>query len=42
MSGGLFTAALLRETGRPGAYRFYQDPRDLLEHLDEPGVRSLK
>jgi hypothetical protein len=32
MSGGLFTAALLRETGRPGAYRVYQDPRDLLEH----------
>ncbi len=23
----------------PGAYRVYQDPADLLEHLDEVGVR---
>ena len=24
----------------PGAYRVYQDPADLLKHLDEVGVRS--
>lgn len=30
------------ELERAGAYRVYQDPRDLLEHLDELGVRSLK
>jgi HAD superfamily hydrolase (TIGR01509 family) len=28
------------ELERAGAYRVYQDPRDLLEHLDEMGVRS--
>lgn len=27
------------ELERSGAYRVYQDPRDLLEHLDEIGVR---
>jgi HAD superfamily hydrolase (TIGR01549 family) len=27
------------ELERAGAYRVYQDPRDLLEHLDEVGVR---
>lgn len=27
------------ELERAGAYRVYQDPRDLLEHLDEIGVR---
>jgi phosphoglycolate phosphatase-like HAD superfamily hydrolase len=24
-----------------GAYRVYEDPKDLLDHLDEVGVRSL-
>ena len=28
------------ELERAGAYRVYQDPRDLLEHLDEVGVRT--
>jgi HAD superfamily hydrolase (TIGR01509 family) len=28
------------ELARAGAYRVYQDPADLLEHLDELGVRS--
>ena len=28
------------ELERAGAYRVYADPRDLLEHLDEVGVRS--
>lgn len=28
------------ELGRAGAYRVYQDPADLLEHLDEVGVRA--
>lgn len=27
------------ELGSAGAYRVYEDPRDLLEHLDEVGVR---
>jgi phosphoglycolate phosphatase-like HAD superfamily hydrolase len=27
------------ELERAGAYRVYQDPADLLEHLDEVGVR---
>jgi phosphoglycolate phosphatase-like HAD superfamily hydrolase len=27
------------ELEKAGAYRVYQDPRDLLEHLDEIGVR---
>ena len=30
------------ELERGGAYRVYQDPRDLLEHLDQLGVRSLE
>ncbi|HVW86174.1 MAG TPA: HAD family hydrolase [Bryobacteraceae bacterium] len=29
----------LEELERAGAYRVYQDPRDLLTHLDEVGVR---
>jgi HAD superfamily hydrolase (TIGR01509 family) len=29
------------ELERAGAYRVYQDPRDLLDHLDEMGVRSV-
>jgi len=28
------------ELDRAGAYRVYQDPADLLRHLDELGVRS--
>ena len=28
------------ELERAGAYRVYQDPADLLLHLDELGVRS--
>ena len=28
------------ELARAGAYRVYQDPADLLAHLDEVGVRS--
>jgi phosphoglycolate phosphatase-like HAD superfamily hydrolase len=24
-----------------GAYRVYQDPKDLLDHLDEVGVRAF-
>lgn len=28
------------ELERAGAYRVYQDPGDLLRHLDEVGVRS--
>ena len=27
------------ELDRAGAYRVYEDPRDLLRHLDEVGVR---
>jgi HAD superfamily hydrolase (TIGR01549 family) len=30
------------ELERAGAYRVYQDPADLLEHLDEVGVRGEK
>jgi HAD superfamily hydrolase (TIGR01509 family) len=30
------------ELERAGAYRVYQDPRDLLDHLDEVGVRRQK
>ena len=26
---------------RAGAYRVYDDPRDLLRHLDEVGVRAI-
>ena len=29
------------ELERAGAYRVYQDPADLLQHLDEVGVRGL-
>ncbi len=29
------------ELERAGAYRVYQDPADLLAHLDEVGVRTL-
>ena len=29
----------LEELERAGAYRVYEDPRDLLEHLDEVGGR---
>ncbi len=29
------------ELERAGAYRVYQDPADLLRHLDEVGVRVL-
>jgi beta-phosphoglucomutase-like phosphatase (HAD superfamily) len=29
------------ELERPGAYRVYQDPADLLRHLDEMGVRAV-
>ncbi len=29
------------ELERAGAYRVYQDPLDLLNHLDEVGVRVL-
>lgn len=30
------------ELERAGAYRVYQDPADLLNHLDEVGVRALR
>jgi len=30
------------ELERAGAYRVYQDPADLLKHLDELGVRSIE
>jgi phosphoglycolate phosphatase-like HAD superfamily hydrolase len=30
------------ELERAGAYRVYQDPADLLRHLDEVGVRAAK
>jgi len=30
------------ELERAGAYRVYQDPRDLLDHLDEIGVRHVR
>jgi HAD superfamily hydrolase (TIGR01549 family) len=30
------------ELERAGAYRVYQDPRDLLEHLDEVGLRIVR
>jgi HAD superfamily hydrolase (TIGR01549 family) len=32
----------LDELERAGAYRVYQDPSDLLKHLDEVGVRVLR
>jgi phosphoglycolate phosphatase-like HAD superfamily hydrolase len=30
------------ELERAGAYRVYQDPSDLLRHLDEVGVRAAR
>jgi phosphoglycolate phosphatase-like HAD superfamily hydrolase len=30
------------ELERAGAYRVYQDPADLLRHLDEVGVRAVE
>ncbi len=41
ISGGLFTDLLFRSTGleRSGAARVYEDPADLLEHVDEVGGR---
>jgi phosphoglycolate phosphatase-like HAD superfamily hydrolase len=36
LSGGYGTD----ELERAGAYRVYEDPAHLLEHLDEVGVRS--
>jgi phosphoglycolate phosphatase-like HAD superfamily hydrolase len=30
------------ELERAGAYRVYQDPADLLRHLDEVGVRAAE
>jgi phosphoglycolate phosphatase-like HAD superfamily hydrolase len=30
------------ELERAGAYRVYEDPADLLRHLDEVGVRTAK
>ena len=30
------------ELERAGAYRVYQDPADLLQHLDEVGVRAAE
>ena len=35
LSGGYGREELIQS----GAYRVYDDPRDLLEHLDEIGVR---
>jgi phosphoglycolate phosphatase-like HAD superfamily hydrolase len=29
------------ELERAGAYRTYNDPRDLMDHLDEVGVRTI-
>jgi phosphoglycolate phosphatase-like HAD superfamily hydrolase len=29
------------ELERAGAYRVYQDPMDLLRHLDEVGIRAI-
>jgi hypothetical protein len=30
------------ELGRAGAYRVYQDPADLLAHVDEVGLRIVR
>jgi len=30
------------ELERAGAYRVYQDPADLLRHLDEVGIRAAE
>ncbi|HVP29388.1 MAG TPA: HAD family hydrolase [Myxococcota bacterium] len=38
LSGGYGEDELMRA----GAYRVYEDPRDLLRHLDEIGVRALE
>jgi hypothetical protein len=32
----------VHELERAGAYRVYEDPADLLRHLDEVGVRTAK
>jgi phosphoglycolate phosphatase-like HAD superfamily hydrolase len=37
LSGGYGDDELMRA----GAYRVYQDPADLLRHLDELGVRAI-
>jgi phosphoglycolate phosphatase-like HAD superfamily hydrolase len=37
LSGGYGDDELMRA----GAYRVYQDPADLLRHLDEVGVRAI-
>jgi phosphoglycolate phosphatase-like HAD superfamily hydrolase len=40
LSVGLLSGGYGREElERAGAYRVYQDPTDLLNHLDEVGVR---
>ena len=36
---GLLSGGHGEELERAGAYRVYQDPSDLLQHLDEVGVR---
>jgi phosphoglycolate phosphatase-like HAD superfamily hydrolase len=38
LSGGYGTD----ELNRAGAFRVYEDPRDLLRHLDEVGVREVE
>jgi phosphoglycolate phosphatase-like HAD superfamily hydrolase len=38
LSGGYGTD----ELARAGAFRVYEDPRDLLRHLDEVGVREVE
>jgi hypothetical protein len=38
--GGLSGGSGQDELERAGAYRVYQDPYDLLKHLDELGVRA--
>ncbi|MBV8967895.1 MAG: HAD family hydrolase, partial [Verrucomicrobia bacterium] len=41
LSVGLLSGGYGRdELERAGAYRVYQDPADLLKHLDEVGVRD--
>jgi phosphoglycolate phosphatase-like HAD superfamily hydrolase len=30
------------ELEQAGAYRVYQDPADLLKHLDEVGIRTME
>jgi phosphoglycolate phosphatase-like HAD superfamily hydrolase len=38
LSGGYGTD----ELERAGAFRVYEDPADLLRHLDEVGIRELE